>query len=60
MKEQRKTYCGLCHPRCGLILEMEDGKAVSVRGDKDHPITRGMTCPRGHLMIDHLYHPDRI
>jgi len=39
---------------------MENGKAVSVRGDKDHPVTRGMTCPRGHLMIDHLYHPDRI
>jgi len=41
-------------------MEFEDGKAVSVRGDKDHPVTRGMICSRGRLMIDHLYHPDRI
>jgi len=60
MAEARKTYCGLCHPRCGLILEVENGKAVSVRGDKDHPVTRGMICSRGQLMIDHLYHPDRV
>lgn len=60
MKEERRTYCGLCHPRCGLILEIEDGRAVRVKGDREHPITRGMTCPRANLMIDHLYHPDRI
>ncbi|MFH1488567.1 MAG: molybdopterin-dependent oxidoreductase [Pseudomonadota bacterium] len=60
MTETRRTYCGLCHPRCGLLLEMEDGRAVRVKGDPDHPITRGMICPRGRLMIDHLYHPDRI
>jgi thiosulfate reductase/polysulfide reductase chain A len=60
MTETRRTYCGLCHPRCGLVIEIEDGKAVSVKGDKDHPVTRGMICSRGRLMIDHLYHPDRI
>lgn len=40
-------------------MEIEDGRAVRVKGDKDHPITRGMICSRGRLMIDHLYHPDR-
>jgi len=60
MTEARQTYCGLCHPRCGLIIEVEDGRAISVKGDKDHPITRGMICSRGRLMIDHLYHPDRV
>ncbi|MFH1491554.1 MAG: molybdopterin-dependent oxidoreductase, partial [Pseudomonadota bacterium] len=60
MTEIRQSYCGLCHPRCGLLLEIEDGKVVKVRGDKDHPVTRGMVCSRGHLMVDHLYHPDRI
>ncbi|MFH1628188.1 MAG: molybdopterin-dependent oxidoreductase [Pseudomonadota bacterium] len=60
MTETRRTYCGLCHPRCGLLIEIEDGRAVNVKGDKDHPITRGMICSRGRLMIDHLYHPDRI
>jgi thiosulfate reductase/polysulfide reductase chain A len=60
MKETRRTYCGLCHSRCGLLLEMEKGKAVKIKGDKEHPITKGMICSRGQLMIDHLYHPDRI
>ncbi|MBW1803312.1 MAG: molybdopterin oxidoreductase, partial [Deltaproteobacteria bacterium] len=60
MAEIRKTYCGLCHPRCGLLMEMDNGRAVRVKGDPDHPVTRGMICPRGRLMIDHLYPPDRI
>lgn len=60
MTETRRSYCGLCHPRCGLILEMENGKVVRVKGDKEHPITRGMLCPRAYLMVDHFYHPERI
>lgn len=60
MKETRRTYCGLCHPRCGLVLDVENGKAVKVTGDPDHPITRGRVCERGRLMLDHVYHPDRL
>lgn len=56
----KRSYCGLCHHRCGLLLEIEGGKAVRVKGDKDHSLTRGFICSRGQLMIDHLYHPDRI
>jgi len=41
-------------------MEIEGGRAVSVRGDTDHPVTKGFICSRGRLMIDHLYHPDRI
>jgi len=39
---------------------MDNGKAVAVKGDPDHPLTRGRVCERGRLMIDHLYHPDRV
>jgi thiosulfate reductase/polysulfide reductase chain A len=60
MAEFRKTYCGLCHPRCGLRIEIDDGRAVNVTGDPDHPISRGRICDRGRLMIQHLYHPERI
>lgn len=60
MTELRRTYCGLCHPRCGLIMEFENGKAVKVKGDSNHPVTKGLICSRGRLMIDHLYHPNRI
>jgi thiosulfate reductase/polysulfide reductase chain A len=60
MAEFRRTYCGLCHPRCGLKIEIDNGRAVKVTGDPDHPISRGRICDRGRLMIEHLYHPDRL
>ncbi len=60
MNETRRSYCGLCHPRCGLLLEMEDGRVVRVKGDPEHPITRGRLCTRAKLMVEHLYHPDRL
>jgi len=60
MTETRRTFCGLCHPRCGVRLRVEDGRAVAVEGDPDHPISRGRLCARGRLLIDHLYHPARL
>ena len=29
-----------CPDTCGLLVEVEDGKAVKVGGDPDHPYTR--------------------
>jgi len=60
MTETRRAFCGLCHPRCGVRLRVEDGRAVAVEGDPDHPISRGRLCARGKLLIDHLYHPARL
>ena len=56
----RPTWCGLCHARCGVLLDFEGDKAVAVRGDPDHPTNRGRICQRGRLMLEHLDHPDRI
>jgi thiosulfate reductase / polysulfide reductase chain A len=60
MEEIKRTYCGLCHPRCGTLLHLKDGHAFKVEGDPNHPITRGRICARGALMVDHLNHPDRL
>jgi len=60
MTEIRRSYCGLCHPRCGTLLEVENGRITKVKGDPQHPITKGRICPRGALMADHVHHPDRI
>jgi len=60
MRETRRTFCGLCHPRCGARLVIEDGRATRVEGDPDHPISRGQLCGRGRLLVDHLYHPARL
>jgi anaerobic selenocysteine-containing dehydrogenase len=31
-----------------------------VTGDPEHPVTRGRICSRGKLMLDHVYHKDRL
>ena len=35
-----------CPDTCGLLVEVQDGRAVRVTGDPDHPITRGLLCPK--------------
>jgi anaerobic selenocysteine-containing dehydrogenase len=38
-----------CPDACGLLVVVENGRAVSVVGDPDHPVTRGLLCPKmGH------------
>ena len=26
MDEIRRSYCGLCHPRCGILLHIKDDR----------------------------------
>src|SRR6266404_1216922 len=41
------TTCGYCSVGCGMFVGVKDGKAVSVRGNPNHPVNRGMLCPKG-------------
>ncbi len=41
------TACTLdCHDACSLIVETDVSGRVRVRGNPDHPFTRGFTCAR--------------
>ncbi len=42
-----KTTCGYCSVGCGMLIGVRDGKAVSSRGNPDHPVNRGKLCPKG-------------
>jgi formate dehydrogenase len=57
-----RTSCkiGACEPFCGLALEVEDGRIVSVRPDKDHPVTRGYACIKGMHVGDYVNDPERL
>src|SRR4029079_8288716 len=50
-----RTYCRICIAGCGLEVDVEDGRAVAVRGDADHPLSSGYTCSKGRAlpMIHH-------
>jgi anaerobic selenocysteine-containing dehydrogenase len=52
--------CTLCEAMCGLALEAEDGRVVSIRGDADDPFSRGHICPKGAALGDVHADPDRV
>ena len=52
-----KTTCGYCSVGCGLFLGVKEGRAVSVRGDPDHPVNEGALCPKG-LSEHHSIHAE--
>jgi len=38
-----------CPDACGLLATVENGRVISVCGDPEHPMTRGLLCPKmGH------------
>ncbi len=55
-----RTICFECHSRCGVLLDVENGKVAGIRGDKTHPHSRGYICPKGKACMEIMYHPDRI
>lgn len=59
--EIRKSVCPYdCPDCCGLLIEMENGRAVKVAGDPDHPFTRGTLCPKMAHYERTVYSPLRI
>ncbi len=55
-----KTICFDCHSRCGVLVEVKDGKIVGIKGDKDHPLSHGYICPKGQACMEIIYHPERL
>lgn len=41
------TTCGYCSVGCGMEIGVRDGVAIASRGLKNHPVNRGMLCPKG-------------
>jgi anaerobic selenocysteine-containing dehydrogenase len=45
---------------CGILVDVEDEEVLRVRGDKEHPLSRGYTCAKGRSLPRMHHHPDRI
>jgi anaerobic selenocysteine-containing dehydrogenase len=52
--------CHLCEAICGLLIETEQGQVVSIKGDKDDPLSRGHICPKAVALQDIHEDPDRL
>ncbi|SCG74533.1 molybdopterin-containing oxidoreductase family protein [Micromonospora inositola] len=60
----RATHSGACPldcpDTCTWQLTVSDGRAVGLRGDRDHPFTRGALCGKVNRYLDAVNGPDRL
>src|SRR3569833_381275 len=60
-----KTTCCYCGVGCGIVVHKDRQGKLTVEGDKDHPVNRGMLCSKGmnlHYTVmdksDRLLYPE--
>jgi anaerobic selenocysteine-containing dehydrogenase len=49
-----------CPDACGLLVDVEGGRAVKVRGDPEHPYSQGTLCPKMNGYDRSVHSPDRL
>ena len=54
------STCQGCTQWCAIQIFVEEGRAVRVRGNPLSRTNHGYVCPRGHLIPQQVYDPDRI
>ena len=60
MLEEKRTFCRVCEPACGMIATVDDGKLIGLKADHDHPVSRGFVCNKGIYGADLHNDPDRL
>ena len=43
-----------------MLVTVENGRATHVRGDPEHPFTRGFLCTKVNRYVERTYHPERL
>lgn len=60
MPSTRKSYCRFCHAYCAIEVDVEDGRALTIRGDASDPMYGGYTCIKGRQLPERHHGPGRI
>lgn len=56
-----RNVCPLdCPDTCQMDVTVVGGRAVDLRGAKDHPVTRGFLCQKMSHYLDRVYSDDRL
>lgn len=55
-----RSFCRFCAALCGIVVEVDGGEAVKVRGDPEHPFSRGYVCSKGRSLPEFTHGPDRL
>ncbi|MFM1873282.1 MAG: hypothetical protein RL398_2704 [Planctomycetota bacterium] len=57
---QRTTCSRDCPDACGILAKVENGRVVELKGDPEHPVTRGFLCFRTSRYPELMYSDLRI
>ena len=49
-----------CPDGCSWVVTVEDGEAVRLRGNREHPFTAGALCAKVNGYLEHARAPDRL
>ena len=61
MPATRHSVCALdCPDCCSLLIDVEDGHGSRLRGNPDHPVTRGFLCAKVARYLDREHSPERL
>lgn len=52
--------CHLCEAICGLEIKTQGDEILSIKGDKEDPISKGYICPKATAIADIHNDPDRL
>ena len=64
MASETHIVLGTCHhdcpDSCGWEVSVENGVAVKLRGNSEHPFSQGELCPKVNRFLERVYSPERI
>jgi len=60
MVESHRSFCRLCHALCSIEVDVEDGRVLAVRGDRNHVVSQGYLCVKGRELAEQHTHPAPI
>lgn len=52
--------CHICEANCGVLVEFDGRKVLSIKGNPDHVLSRGHICPKATAIADLQDDPDRL
>jgi len=52
--------CHLCEAICGLEIKTQGDEILSIKGDKQDPVSNGFICPKATAIADIHTDPDRL
>ncbi|WCC43909.1 hypothetical protein PJW08_08740 [Tenacibaculum finnmarkense] len=56
----KKGPCRFCGVGCGILVGVENGKAVAVKGDPNSSVNKGLLCVKGYHQTMCIQSSDRL